>query len=229
MKFLVFLLLALSGAAFAQQTVTIPAQTVTVTLTIPAQTVTVVGAPPTPVTCTAPQVLQNGVCVTPVLPPPSGVAWVFHNGAFGPIFGGDYSYGSGSVSYTSKDPVTGETVVGIFGDEGWQPFFIGNDFYTVDYNFVLVSLKPIVAGAGNWTTGAEAVGDTPIPGGPPLPPAIAQYCGAFTVGQWTACKIPLTLYGPVPYHLYKVAFQQHGTVAANGGLSWEAKELGISP
>lgn len=247
MRYFVALFAALLGSiAMAQQTVTIPAQTVTVTVpaqvvTIPAQTVvvdlpaqtlTVSGTTVPPVTCVAPQVLQGGVCVSPVTPPPAGTAWVFHNGTTGPLFGGDYSYGSGSVSYKTKDPVTGEGVIGVTGDEGLQPYFVNNDFDTTGYNYVLVSLKPTAAGQ-TWITGMESVGDVPVPGSG-SPPSIAQYCApAFSPGVWSVCKIPLTAYniGPTTnlgLHIYKVMFQNQGT-APKGKLNWEAKEIGISP
>lgn len=243
-----------ASTGWGQTIVTVPAPSCSAVVTCQSVQLTIPATPPPPVTCVAPQVLQSGVCVTPVVTPPpvtctppavlqngacvtpvvtppaAGVAWVFHNGVTTSLFGGDYSFGSGWVSYTTKDPQTGETVVGVFGDEGWQPYFTGNDFNTNGYKYVLVSLKATVAGQ-NWLTGAEMNGDKPIPNGPATMQPIAPYCSAFAIGVWMACKIPLSLYG-IPtgdFHLYKFAFLQHATPVPAGKLNWEAKEYGLSP
>lgn len=221
----------ISAAAIAQTTVTIPSQVITIpqqVITIPAQTLMVNGTATPPVTCAPPQVLTNGVCTTPVVTPPpaDGTSWIFHGGLSSAW--SDYSYGSGKVSYTAKDPQTGETVISITGDEGLQPYVLSQDFDTTGYKFVLVSLKPLKAGQ-NWITGAEMKGDLPIPGGG-LPPSITQYCSAFVVGQYTVCKIPLSAYGITPgLHILKVMFQQQQQPVPAGQVNWYAKDIGLSP
>jgi hypothetical protein len=220
MKTLLALFALICSVALAQTTVTIPAQTVTVK--IPAQTITI----PAQSGTTTPPVITPPV----VTPPAAGVAWVFHNGTTTSLFGGDYSYGSGSISYTTKDPDTGETVVGVTGDEAWQPYFRGNDFDTTGYHFVLVSIKPTIAGQ-QWGAGAESVGDVPVPGSTPGVKNFMQYCTAFVIGQWMTCKIPFSLYtldkNP-GLHVYKFGFQEQGPAPA-GKLNWLVKDYGISP
>lgn len=63
-----FLLLPL--AALAQTTVTVPPQSCTAVVTCQGVQITIpTSTPPPPPICTPPQVLQNGVCTTPVTPP----------------------------------------------------------------------------------------------------------------------------------------------------------------
>jgi hypothetical protein len=232
MKKLCFLLgLLVASFAVAQTTVTIPARTIMVPITIPEQTITI-PASTAPVTAasvtTAPGPTAPGTAPPVTTAPAAGTFWIYHSGKF--KWGGDYSFGSGRVDYATKDPQTGEKVIGIYGDEGLQPYAPGNDFDTTRFNFVVVSVKPTVAGQ-NWLTGAEMAGDLPIPGGPGQMQSIMPYGpDPAVVGEWNTYKIPFSVYGIKPgLHIYKFAFLQHQQPVPAVQINWYAKDIGVSP
>ena len=109
MKKLCFLLgLLVASFASAQTTITIPARTIMVPITIPEQTITI---PASTASGTAPSVTAPPIAVPPVTTAPiAGTFWIYHSGKF--KWGGDYSFGSGRVDYATKDPQTGEKVIG---------------------------------------------------------------------------------------------------------------------
>ena len=233
MKKLGFLLgLLVASFAVAQTTITIPARTILVPITIPEQTITI---PASTASGTVPSVTVPPVTTAPVTTaapataaPVAGTFWIYHSGKF--KWGGDYSFGSGRVDYAAKDPQTGEKVIGIYGDEGLQPYAPGNDFDTTKFNFVVVSVKPTVAGQ-NWLTGAEMAGDLPIPGGPGQMQSIMPYGpNPAVVGEWNTYKIPFSVYGIKPgLHIYKFAFLQHQQPVPAVQINWYAKDIGVSP
>lgn len=196
-----FLLALLPLLAFAQSTVTIPSQTVTVV--IPAQTIPLPAtAPPIvtpPVTCTAPAVLQNGVCTTPVATlPASGVFWVYQNGQFN--WTSHFSFnGTPNLADTSGKPVGGKadiafTLATPFG--GYQPYLAGG-FDTSKYKYLTYSIKPTVANqiiATGFAANNDAA-DGPPGGVNVVAPGLTKYGPAPVVGQWATYKIPLADFG----------------------------------
>jgi hypothetical protein len=215
---------------------TLPAQTIAVPVSIPAQTITI----PTPTSSTTSGNAASAAAESATVAPAAGATaagqpaaapgtfWIYHGGKF--RWGGDYSFGSGKVDYSAKDPQTRERVIAIIGDEGLQPYATGNDFNTKGYNYIVVSLKPTVEGQ-NWLTGAEMQGDLPIPGGPGQMQSIMPYGpDPAVVGEWNTYKIPLSVYGIKPgLHILKIAFLQHQQPAPAGQVNWYAKDIGFSP
>jgi len=152
----------------------------------------------------------------PVVTPPAGVFWLFNAGKF--VGAGDYSYGSGKVTY-------GATIV-VTGDEGLQPRMPGDDFDTTGYNFVLVSIKPTQK--QTWISGMEKIGDVPIPGNHG-PVDITPYGPkTLVLNTWNDFKIPIGLFGNMPTHMYKIMFQGQN-VASPSTNKVEFDKIGFSP
>jgi len=125
--------------------------------------------------------------------------WLFKAGRFlGP---GDYSYGSGRISY-------GHTTVVVTGDEAWQPRMPNDDLNTDPYTYVTVSIKPTQV--QTWISGMEMIGDVAIPGSTG-PVDLSKYGpNPVVIGEWNTYKIPLTAYGIKQgsgLHVYKIMFQ----------------------
>jgi hypothetical protein len=213
MRIALILAALLSAAAAAQTTVTIPAQTITVV--IPAQTITLPTT--TPSGTTPPEETPPVATPAVVTPPAAGTFWIYYKGKF--HWAGDYNFGSGKVILDNRDPdaLSGPKDVLVSGDVGWQPYAPGNDFNTAGYNYITVSIKPTEAG-NTWITGAEMVGDVPIPGSKPGGVNIMPYGpNPAVVGQWNTYKIPLSAYSIVPgLHIYKVMFLEQSSANKSG-------------
>jgi hypothetical protein len=221
-----FTLLALGALADAQTTVTIPAQTAcstlpaqTVCVTLPARTLPVTAGTVTPPTCTAPQVLVNGVCTTPVTtPPPAGVTWMYLNGV--KTLAGDFTGQNTSVNYNHT--VTGNQFQGHTQDiqlttsgAGVQwPYFL--PYFAANYKLpnpgwtkLLLSLKPTVSGQV-FGLHMERVGDQPLPA-----VELMAYGPASVAGVWGSYVIPLKDLGTLgDATLYKFLLQDHSATSA---------------
>jgi hypothetical protein len=168
-----------------------------------------------------------GAVVTPPPPPPTtGTFWIYHAGVLNSP--GDYDFGSGSVAYNVPDPAAGgELSAVVTGDEGMQIRMPGDNFDPKGYRFLLVSIKPTQAG-DNWTTGAEEIGDVPIPGTSGMVSIMPYGPNPVTPGQYGNYKIPLSALGinDAP-NIYKIAFLSKSANAANN--SYRVKDIGFSP
>lgn len=146
------------------------------------------GAPtPTPVPTPTPT-------PTPTPIPTPGVEWIFNGGVRDSA--GDYSYGTGKVTY-------GATVV-VTGDEGWQPRMPNDDLDMKPYKYALVSIKPTQK--HSWTTGMLQVGDVAIPGSHGAIDIAPYALKPVVLNAWNDFKIPLSVFGTMPFHAYKIMF-----------------------
>jgi len=130
---------------------------------------------------------------------PARPFWLYKAGTFkGP---GDYSYGSGKITY-------GSSTVIVTGDEAWQPRMPNDDLNTGPYRYVTVSIRPTQK--QTFISGMEMIGDVPIPGGE-APVDLSGYGpNPMTLNEWNVFKVPLTAYGIKAgsgLHVYKIMFQ----------------------
>lgn len=188
--FLLFCTGCVTLAAFAQTTITIPAQTVTVV--IPAQTVVI----PAPVAAVVPPPV--------VVAPAASASWVYHAGVF--LWPGDWSGTGSTINYADTSGTPGTKDISLKANSPWaywlpypptvaatgQP---GMD--TTPYSTLTISLKPTVAGQ-KWSLGAYSYsvtagkfqGDISTGAGVA---DISSYCTpAIAVGVWSVCNVPLT-------------------------------------
>lgn len=168
---------------------------------------------------TTPPVVTPPVVTPPVVTP--GVFWLFNDGHFAGA--GAYDFGPGKVDYS------GQTIV-VTGDVGAQPRMPADNFNTAGLNYMLISIKPTQAG-NNWYTGAEMIGDVPIPGSTDVV-SIMKYAlsPVMAVGQWNDFKVPLTALSipPAGLQIYKVALLERAS-PNKAGNKYEINKWGFSP
>lgn len=166
---------------------------------------------------------QIAPLIQPVTPPPpvppvdpAGVLWIFNGGTRDSA--GDYSWGSGKVTY-------GSTVL-VAGDEGWQPLMPAGNLDMSPYKSVLVSIMPTQA--HTWISGMLAVGDVKVPGSPSSVDIMPYGPKVITLNAWNDFKIPLSLYGTLPFLAYKIMFLAQN-VPSPSANSQQFRWLGLSP
>lgn len=200
MKTLLVLLALVCGTA-AAQSVTIPAQVIT--LPVVAPSCVVIATLPAQTLCGPGLTVSNTppVVTPPVVvgPPAAGVAWVYHNGVFN--WPGAYNFNA-TVSYTDTagKPPTGTYDIAVTPTRwgAWQPaafLATGSPFNTSGYKYLIYSVKPTAAGQV-FATGFDANND--VADGVPLViagPGITKYGPVPVVGQWTSYTIPLADFG----------------------------------
>jgi hypothetical protein len=146
--------------------------------------------------------------------------WLYKAGKFkGP---GDYSYGSGRITY-------GSSTVIVTGDEAWQPRFPHDDINTGPYTYLTVSIKPTQN--QTWISGMLMIGDVAIPGSNGAVDIMPYGPNPAVIGEWNVYKIPLTAYGiklGSGLHVYKVMFQSQN-IASPQTNKVEYDAVGLVP
>ncbi len=140
--------------------------------------------------------------------------WVYYNGVFN--WGGDWSW-EATINYqdTAGKPLDGPYDIAVdvtSGTGGWQPYKnalcqsnLADCFDTSPYKYIVMALKPTVAGAV-WAVGILSSGDT-FDGSVGNIAQYATTAGCPTVGQWCNYKIPLSAFNLTDLNILKFNIQ----------------------
>lgn len=190
----------------AQQTVTIPAQSITVT--IPAQTVPVTTATPVP----------------PIQPPAAGILYGYQNGIM--YWAGDFN----NVAIANYQDTVGNTpgkdlsirLTSAWGE--WIPYMSSTfSFSTAGYTKLTLQLKPTVANQ-KWTLYFVGVGDVSLPAN--CSQDVLVWGPAPVIGKWGTYTIPLSALCVLGKNVYKFALQDKTGLAVN---TWYVNNAGFAP
>lgn len=226
-------LLAVSELTFAQS-VTVPAESLTVgvpgsqvTVTIPSQTVTI-AIPPQSVVVTLPAqtipVTPPPVVVPPVIVPPVSVtAWGYRAGVWS--WANDFSFAARANYADTVGNAPGTdiavTLLGAWG--GWLPVMAANFVYpTAGYTKLTFALKPTRVGQ-KWNVYFVGVGDVALPAG--CGRDVLAYGPAPVAGQWATYTIPLADLCVLGKSVYKFAIQDQTGASVN---TWYVNDVGFT-
>jgi hypothetical protein len=170
-----------------------------------------------------PQVLVNGICTSPVKPPPTGVTWMYLGGV--KTLAGDFTGNGETTNYQNltTSGLNGDTRdILITSSVPWGyfiPYWSANySLPNPGYTKLLLSLKPTITG-DTFGIHAERVGDSPLPS-----IELMNYGPAAVVGKWGSYVIPLKdlgVFGDAT--LYKVVLGTHTA----GPDAWELDAIGF--
>lgn len=218
-KLFALALLLLVGVAAADTVIPVPPQACTAVVTCTGVTITVPDSSPPPLTCVPPQILQNGVCITPV--PPPGTAWMYLNGV--KTAAADFSGSSTSwFNATTAGYNGGKTDIKVSGG-CFIPVWASNyQLPNPGWRYFLISMKPTSGNAvGIHFEPRVNGGDADIYPHIDLASSLAKYGPAPRAGVWASYKIPLADLGVPPgTALYKA-------VLACDGAAYEFDAIGF--